>query len=73
MNKDNKNTELDNKDEKLHISDVISMLPTDEDVREFLKNGYMGFDETSIYLEKGFEDGVRWVRETLMEKLGFYE
>ena len=26
MNKDNKNTELDNKDEKLHISDVISRL-----------------------------------------------
>jgi hypothetical protein len=73
MNKDNKNTELDNKDEKLHISDVISMLPTDEDVRELLKNGYMGFDETSIYLEKGFEHGVRWVRDFLMEKLGFYE
>jgi hypothetical protein len=55
--------------ENLDISDVISMLPTDEDAREQLKNGYMGFDETSIYLEQGFEHGVRWVRETLMEKL----
>jgi hypothetical protein len=73
MNKDNKNTELDNKDEKLHISDVISMLPTDKDVREVLKNGAMGFDETAIYLEQGFESGVRWVRDFLMEKLGFYE
>ena len=48
MNKDNKNTELDNKDEKLHISDVISMLPTDKDVREFLKNGAMGIERNYI-------------------------
>jgi hypothetical protein len=59
--------------ENLNISDVISMLPTDEDAREHIKNGYMGFDENSIYLEQGFEYGVRWVRETLMKKLGFYE
>ena len=55
--------------ENLNISDVISMLPTDKDVREFLKDGYMGFDENSIYLEQGFESGVEWVREILMKKL----
>jgi len=61
--------ELNEASENLNISDVISMLPTDEDVEEFLKDGYMGFDETTIYLEQGFESGVRWVRKTLMEKL----
>jgi len=61
--------ELNEASENLNISDVISMLPTDKDVREFLKDGYMGFDENSIYLEQGFESGVEWVREILMKKL----
>jgi len=68
-NLNNKDKTSENAEKELRISDVISMLPTDEDAREQLKNGYMGFDETSIYLEQGFEHGVRWVRETLMEKL----
>jgi hypothetical protein len=68
-NLNNKDKTSENAEKELRISDVISMLPTDEDAREQLKNGYMGFDETSIYLERGFEHGVRWVRETLMEKL----
>ena len=64
-------TLIEEASENLNKSDVISMLPTDEDVEEFLKGGYMGFDETTIYLEQGFESGVRWVRETLMEKLEY--
>jgi hypothetical protein len=33
MNKDNKNTELDNTDKKLHISDVISIkIPNWDDI-----------------------------------------
>jgi hypothetical protein len=60
---------FDEATENLNISDVISMLPTYKDVREFLKDGYMGFDENSIYLEQGFESGVDWVREILMKKL----
>jgi hypothetical protein len=68
--KDNKHIKtFEQHQENLNISDVISMLPTDKDVREFLKDGYMGFDENSIYLEQGFESGVEWVREILMKKL----
>ena len=33
MNKDNKNTELNDTDKKLHISDVINMFLTDEKIR----------------------------------------
>jgi hypothetical protein len=37
MNKDNKNTELENTDKKLHISDVMCSL-TDDDKLELINN-----------------------------------
>jgi hypothetical protein len=43
MNKDNKSTELDNKDKKLHISDVISRLINDASTK-YNKN----FDEIHL-------------------------
>jgi hypothetical protein len=58
MNKDNKNTELDNTDKKLHISDVITRfgLPdeTEEKVLRFLH--LKGMIKTKTYLFSTFDD-----------------
>jgi hypothetical protein len=61
MNKDNKNTELDNKDEKLHISDVISRLLSLQRVDiDTLDNGE--FIEKHERIE---EDGMYIISEDL--------
>ena len=58
MDKDNKNTELDNTDKKLHISDVITRfgLPdeTEEKVLRFLH--LKGMIKTKTYLFSTFDD-----------------
>jgi len=71
MNKDNKNTEVDNTDKKLHISDVITRfgLPdeTEEKVLRFLH--LKGMIKTKTYMFSNFDDVYREMSE-LREWLG---
>ncbi len=69
MNKDNKNTEVNNTDKKLHISDVISSknfnLSYDELLnllKEAYRNGYATYEMIDAGLEPYDADGyARWV------------
>ena len=63
MNKDNKNTELDNTDKKLHISDVIKSLPTEQDCiitgHERKSKLPIEYDKNSY--ELGFHQAYNWM------------
>jgi len=76
MNKDNKNTELDNTDKKLHISDVISRFnfrDGDEEtenkiiryveLRGMLRTNTMGFINSKEFQDNYFEmeELQRWI------------
>jgi hypothetical protein len=58
MDKDNKRTKSNNTDKKLHISDVIHMLPTDEEIND---QKYVGRSPAHCEEWEGFQQGVKWV------------
>jgi len=55
MNKDNKNTEVDNTDKKLHMSDVISSKNyTTDEVKQLIKH----FVKTADFIDFNREYGI---------------
>ena len=65
MNKDNKNSELDNTDKKLHISDVMVSILTSENVDEF-KNKL----NTKMKLVFGVDDWIDYGKFDLTKYYG---
>jgi hypothetical protein len=61
MDKDNKNTELNDTDKKLHISDVIKSLPTDDEIDKLIEAKEQ---ELSSYWISGY-----WLRSSEAEEI----
>jgi len=59
---------FDEHEKKFNLSDVIAMLPTEEEVEKYA-NGNFGYDEHSYYQELAFARGTDWMREYFIEKI----
>ena len=71
MDKDNKNTELDNTDKKLHISDVIKRFNCEDEFLEILWKTKTWFEQNQTgvggYSEKYCKKKLKsWVEENVL-------